>query len=126
MRRHARVDVLSIVTFNYWFRERDANRQILFIDIHKCSFYNDRTAISVPKSIVSDSYHSGIVESRVFAAEEIAEGIADEVGVASHLVGGMMGMAVRPCGDSTVGYVVTKFGSVRRVQDIAHISLFEY
>ena len=54
MRRHARVDVLPIVTFNYWFRERDANRQILFIDIHKCSFYNDRTAISMPKSIVSD------------------------------------------------------------------------
>ncbi len=54
MRRHARVDVLSIVTFNYWFRERDANKQILFIDIHKCSFYNDRTAISMPKSIVSD------------------------------------------------------------------------
>lgn len=53
MRRHARVDVLSIVTFNYWFRERDANKQILFIDIHKCSFYNDRTAISMPKSIVS-------------------------------------------------------------------------
>ena len=53
MRRHARVDVLSIVTFNYWFRERDANKQILFIDIHKCSVYNDRTAISMPKSIVS-------------------------------------------------------------------------
>ncbi len=55
MRRHARVDVLSIVTLNYWFRERDANKQILFIDIHKCNLYNDdRTAISVPKSIVSD------------------------------------------------------------------------
>lgn len=97
MRRHARVDVLSIVTFNYWFRERDANRQILFIDIHKCSFYNDRTAISMPKSIVSDFYQGGIVESRVFAAEDVAEGIADEMSVANHHVGGMMGMTVNPC-----------------------------
>lgn len=38
MRHHARVDVLSIVTFNYWFLERDANKQILFIDIHKLAF----------------------------------------------------------------------------------------
>ena len=97
MRRHARVDVLSIVTFNYWFRERDANRQILFIDIHKCSFYNDRTAISVPKSIVSDLYHSGIVEVGVFTAEYIAEWIADEVSVTNHQVGGMVGVTVNPC-----------------------------
>ena len=54
MRRHARVDVLSIVTFNYWFGERDANKHILFIDNHKYSFYNDKTAISMPKFIVSD------------------------------------------------------------------------
>lgn len=51
MRRHARVDVLSIVTFNYWFRERDANSQILFIDVHKCCIYNDKIAISMPKFI---------------------------------------------------------------------------
>lgn len=54
MRRHARVDVLSIVTFNYWFWERDANSQILFIDVHQCSIYDDKTAISMPKPIVSD------------------------------------------------------------------------
>lgn len=96
MRRHARVDVLSIVTFNYWFRERDANRPIFFIDIHKCSFYNDRTAIIMPKSIVSDFYYSIVVEGGVFAAEDLAEMIAHKVGIANLQVGRMTGMAVNP------------------------------
>ena len=97
MRRHARVDVLSIVTFNYWFLERDVNRQIFLIDIHTYSIYNDMIAIRVPKSIVSDFYHSGIVETRVFNAEYIAEGIAYEVSVANHQVGTMVGVTVNPC-----------------------------
>lgn len=97
MRRHARVDVLSIVTFNYWFRERDANRPIFFIDIHKCSFYNDRTAIIMPKSIVSDFYYGRVIEVGVFTAEYIAEGIAYEVSVANHQVGTMVGVTVNPC-----------------------------
>ena len=97
MRRHARVDVLSIVTFNYWFLERDVNRQIFLIDIHTYIIYNDMIAIRVPKSIVSDFYHSGIVETRVFTAEYIAEGIAYEVSVANHQVGTMVGVTVNPC-----------------------------
>ncbi len=54
-------------------------------------------AIRVPKSIVSDLYHSGIVETRVFTAEYIAEGIAYEVSVANHQVGTMVGVTVNPC-----------------------------
>lgn len=97
MRRHARVDVLSIVTFNYWFRERDANSQILLIEVHKRSIYNDMIAISMPKSIVSGFYYGGIVEVGVFAAEYVAEGIADKVGIANHQVGRMIRMAIYPC-----------------------------
>lgn len=97
MRRHARVDVLSIVTFNYWFRERDANSQILLIEVHKRSIYNDMIAISMPKSIVSGFYYGGIVEVGVFTAKYIAEWIADEMSVANHHVGGMMGVTVNPC-----------------------------
>lgn len=97
MRRHARVDVLSIVTFNYWFRERDANSQILLIEVHKRSIYNDMIAISMPDPIVSDFYYGGIVEVGVFSAEYVAEGIADKVGIANHQVGRMMRMAIYPC-----------------------------
>lgn len=60
-------------------------------------------------------YHSGIVESRVFAAEDVTEGIADEVSVGNHHVGGMMGMTVNPCCDSTISYVVAEFGGVGSV-----------
>lgn len=123
MRRHARVDVLSIVTFNYWFRERDANSQILLIEVHKRSIYNDMIAISMPNSIVSGFYYGGIVEVGVFAAEYVAEGIAYEVSIANHQVGGMMGVTVNPCRDSTVGYVVAEFCGISCVQDIANVSL---
>ena len=53
MRRHARVDVLSIVTFNYWFRERDSNSQTFLIDVHKYSIYDDKSAIIMPRTLVS-------------------------------------------------------------------------
>lgn len=86
MRRHARVDVPSIVTFNYWFRERDANKQILFIDIHKCSFYNDRTAISMPKSIALDFYYGIPAEAALLAMKGITKLIADTPGIADGFV----------------------------------------
>ena len=86
MRRHARVDVLSIVTFNYWFRERDANRHMLFIDIHKCSIYNDRTAISVPKSIVSDYYYGIPAEAALLSMKGVTKLIADTPGIADGFV----------------------------------------
>ena len=37
-----------------------------------------------------DFYNCGVVEGGVFAAEDVAEGIADEVGVADCQVGGMV------------------------------------
>lgn len=77
------------------------------------------------KSIVSDLYHSGIVESRVFAAEDVAEGIAYEVSVANHQVGTMVGVTVNPCGDSTVGYVVAEFSCICSVQYVTGMPLFE-
>lgn len=83
MRRHARVDVLSIVTFNYWFRERDANSQIFLIDVHKYRIYDDKSAIIMPSPLVSDCYYSRVIEVGVFAAEDVAEGIADKVGIAN-------------------------------------------
>ena len=46
---------------------------------------------------ISDFCQGGIVEVGVFTAEDISEWIADEVSVANHHVGGMMGMAVNPC-----------------------------
>ena len=46
---------------------------------------------------ISDFYQGGIVKVGVFTAEDISEWIADEVSVANHHVGGMMGMAVNPC-----------------------------
>lgn len=69
MRRHARVDVLSIVTFNYWFRERDANSQIFLIDVHKYRIYDDKSAIIMPKSIVSDFNYGRDIEASIFAVE---------------------------------------------------------
>lgn len=73
---------------------------------------------------MSDFYHSGIVESRVFAAEDVTEGIADEVGGTNHHVGGMMGMTVNPCSDATVSYVVAEFGGVGSVlNDTLHHQL---
>jgi hypothetical protein len=96
MRRHARVDVLSIVTFNYWFRERDANSQIFLIDVHKYRIYDDKSAIIMPKSIVSDFNYGRDIEASIFAVEYVAEMIAHKVGIANLQIGRMMGMAVNP------------------------------
>lgn len=38
----------------------------------------------------SDVYNCGVVEGGIFVAEEVAEGIADEVGISDCQVGGMM------------------------------------
>ncbi len=45
--------------------------------------------------------------------------------VANHHVGGMMGVTVNPCLDSTVSYVVAEFRGVCGVQYITCVSLFE-
>ena len=110
MRRHARVVVLSIVTFNYWFRERDANRQIFFIDVHKCSFYNDRTAIRVPKFIVSDFYYSIPAEAVLLTIEGVTKLIADAPGIADGFIYVSMRVTVYPVFDAAAGDKVAKFG----------------
>lgn len=76
---------LSNLCYN-WFRERDANKQILFIDIHKCSFYNDRTAISMPKSIALDFYYGIPAEAALLAMKGITKLIADTPGIADGFV----------------------------------------
>ena len=63
-------------------------------------------------SIKSDFYHCGVIEVGVFSAEYVAEGIADEACVADCHVDGVMGMAVNPCRDSTVGNIVAEFGGI--------------
>ena len=42
------------------------------------------------KFIILDYYHGGIIEVGVFAAEDVAERIADEMGVTNHQVGTVM------------------------------------
>ena len=76
-------------------------------------------------SNISDFYHGGVIEVGVFTAEYIAERIADEVSVTNHHVGGMMGMAVNPCFDSTVSYVISKFSGICSIQYVTCVSLFE-
>ncbi len=65
-----------------------------------------------------------LVEDGVFAAEEVAEGIADEAGVADCQVGEMMGMTVDPCRDSTVCDIVAEFGGVGSVEYTAFMFIF--
>ena len=77
------------------------------------------------KSNISNFYYGGVVEGGVLAAEEVAEGIADEAGVTDCQVGEMIGMTVDPCRDSTVGYVVAKFGSIGCVEHTAFMYLFD-
>ena len=72
----------------------------------------------------SDFYYGGVVEGGVFAAEEVAEGIADEAGVADCQVGEMMGMTVDPCRDSTVCDIVAEFGGVGSVEYTAFMFIF--
>lgn len=112
MRRHARVDVLSIVTFNYWFRERDANSQIFLIDVHKYRIYDDKSAIIMPKTIVSDFNYGRDIEASIFAVEYVAEMIAHKVGIANLQIDRMMGMAVNPNWDSTISDIVAEFNAV--------------
>lgn len=82
-------------------------------------------AISMPNSIVSDFYYGGVVEVGIFTAEYIAEGIADEVSIANNQLGGMMRMAIYPCGDSAVGYVIAEFSCICSVQYVTSMPLFE-
>lgn len=63
----------------------------------------------------------GVVEGGVFAGEDVSERVADEMGVAYHQVGLMMGVTVDPCVDSAVGDVVAKFGGESHVQRVAGI-----
>ena len=71
----------------------------------------------------SDFDDGGVVEGGVFAGEDVAERVADEVGVAYHQVGLMMGVTVDPCVDSAVGDVVAKFCGKSHVQRVAGITL---
>lgn len=63
----------------------------------------------------------GLVEGGVFASEDVAERVADEVCVAYHQVGLMMGVTVDPCVDSAVGDVVAKFCGKSHIQRVAGI-----
>lgn len=42
------------------------------------------------KSNILDFYQSGVVEAGVFATEDVAKGIANEMSVANHQVGTMV------------------------------------
>lgn len=55
----------------------------------------------------------------MFAGEDVSERVADEVGIAYHQVGLMMGVTVDPCVDSAVGDVVAKFCGKSHVQRVA-------
>lgn len=72
---------------------------------------------------LSDFDDGGLVESGVFAGEDVAERVADEMGIAYHQVGLMMGVAVNPCVDSAVGDVVAKFCGKSHIQRVAGIPL---
>lgn len=82
MRRHAWVDILSIVTFNYWFRERDPNRHIFSIDVHKRCIYNYKIAINTPESIASDFYYGIPAEISLFTMKGVTKLIANAPGIA--------------------------------------------
>lgn len=53
MRRHARVDVLSIVTFNYLFRGRDDYRRMYFVALHKYDIFYSIGNLRAKVDIVS-------------------------------------------------------------------------
>lgn len=67
----------------------------------------------------------GVIEVGIFATEDVAEGIADEVGIANHQVGTMMGVSVNPCEDSAVSNVVAEFSGVGGIQYISFVSIFD-
>lgn len=69
--------------------------------------------------------YRGIIEVDVFAAEDMAEGIADEVCVTNHKVGAVMWMAVNPCGDVTVSNEVAEFCGVGGIKYISLMSIFD-
>lgn len=53
MRRHAQVDVLSIVTFNYWFLERDDYRRMYIVSLHKYNIFYSISNLRAKVDIVS-------------------------------------------------------------------------
>lgn len=76
------------------------------------------------KSIISYFNDGGVIEAGVFTTEHIAEWIADELCIANHQVGAMMGMSVNPCGDMAVGDVVAEFSCIGCVQRTSFVSIF--
>lgn len=72
---------------------------------------------------LSDFDKSGIVEGGVFTGEDVAERVADKMGVAYNQVGMMMGVAVNPCVNPAVGEVVAKFCGKSHVQWVAEYRL---
>lgn len=51
---------------------------------------------------LADFDDGGVVKGGVFTDKYVSERVADEVGVAYHQVGLMMGVAVDPCVDSAL------------------------
>lgn len=68
---------------------------------------------------LADFDDGGVVEGGVFVGEDVAERVADEMGVAYHKVGLMMGVAVNPCVNLAVGDVVAQFCGKGRIQRVA-------
>ena len=77
------------------------------------------------KFIILYFNHSGIVEGSIFATEDVAERIADKVGIANHQVSAMMRMTVDPCGNSTASNVVADFGGVGSIQYTSLVPIFD-
>ena len=72
---------------------------------------------------LADFDDGGVVEGCAFTGEDVAERVADKMGVAYNQVGMMMSVAIDPCVDSAVGDVVAEFGCEVHVQRIAGITL---
>lgn len=61
MHRHARIDVLSIVTFDYWFKERDIYRRVS-VDVIR--MYQDFRCVSLLVLWSNGYYCSLSIESQ--------------------------------------------------------------
>ena len=58
---------------------------IFYVELQMVCFRRKYYSISNRfRLIISDYYHSGVIEVGVFATEDVAQRIADEVGIANH------------------------------------------
>ncbi|MDE6578345.1 MAG: hypothetical protein K2K58_09280, partial [Muribaculaceae bacterium] len=56
---------------------------------------------------------------------DVAERMADKVGIANHQVCTVMGVSVNPCGDSAASNVIAEFSGVGGIQYTSFMSIFD-